>query len=777
MAIFRGTDGDDILPPANQSNAGNDHFIPLLGSDVVDGGAGRDILTIDYSSITSDVYGIVDSSNNLAGQLFAGDWLNDINFTNIEQLRIKTGSGNDYLSFTGNSLAGSATLAVDAGAGFDRLGLDIAGLSGNTHFLASGPNVVTNRGSFRNFEAYSISVGDGNDVITTGSGDDDIYGGNGNNTLNGGLGNDVIVAGTGNDRIVGGGGNDTITGGTGRNLIFAGDGDDVIGALGTASGIDRVNGGDGYDIWAGDYSAELMALRVNVLGNGTATISNGTSVRNIELFEVSLGGGNDKVFTSGGFLNIYDSSLTDYDTTTVDYSASSNNVFGRFEGSSTVALSGIVFGDYPTESINFSGMEKVSVSTGMGDDDLIVMGDRSYLQNLTINAGIGSDILNAYFDNAVDDFQFSVVGNSTQTNFGIYKNFETFNIRTGSGNDSVITAAGDDGIDVGSGSNIVNSGSGNDRITTYGNGSFDGGEGVDNWSGYHSESNEDFSIIWNNDGSGSISNGTTLNNIERMNFSTGYGTDTADLSGFGVSLHDSGYGDSDSVIADISFSSLDMYVNSVLSGNSLSASIGTEYPFQSMGWANYEQETIITGSGDDRFTVLAVETSSSLFVALDAGAGIDTLFLNASGRNSSIAFEVNGSEVNTSLGQFTNFENFIISGSSGNDVITTGAGDDGITGGIGDDFLNGGGGADSFFGGAGSDTFRFTDLNFGADQIVEFVSGEDLLSFSFNVADSISDFSITGNGTNQVIVALGNSSITLDALGPLTLTDSDFVFI
>jgi serralysin len=107
----------------------------------------------------------------------------------------------------------------------------------------------------------------------------------------------------------------------------------------------------------------------------------------------------------------------------------------------------------------------------------------------------------------------------------------------------------------------------------------------------------------------------------------------------------------------------------------------------------------------------------------------------------------------------------IINGLGGNDIINAGGGNDVINGGLGQDNMTGG---------AGSDTFRFTDLHYGRDNITDFVHGVDKLSFAANVAHSVSDFSVSGNGTANVILYHGTDTITLHNV---FLTASDFVFV
>ncbi len=115
-------------------------------------------------------------------------------------------------------------------------------------------------------------------------------------------------------------------------------------------------------------------------------------------------------------------------------------------------------------------------------------------------------------------------------------------------------------------------------------------------------------------------------------------------------------------------------------------------------------------------------------------------------------------------------------GSHDADTLTGNTSNNRLYGSMGNDSLNGGIGNDLLIGGAGSDSFRFTDAAFGRDTITDFEDRLDHLSFSSNIADSLSDFTITGNGTTFVIVSIAGQSVTVKGPGAITLTTDDFLF-
>ncbi|MGE8618864.1 MAG: type I secretion C-terminal target domain-containing protein, partial [Achromobacter spanius] len=74
----------------------------------------------------------------------------------------------------------------------------------------------------------------GNDTVHGGKGDDIIYGQGGNDTLYGDEGNDILYGGSGNDTLHGGAGNDTLDGGAGNDTLIGGQGNDTLyGGLGS----------------------------------------------------------------------------------------------------------------------------------------------------------------------------------------------------------------------------------------------------------------------------------------------------------------------------------------------------------------------------------------------------------------------------------------------------------------------------------------------------------------------------------------------------------------
>jgi Ca2+-binding RTX toxin-like protein len=133
-----------------------------------------------------------------------------------------------------------------------------------------------------------------------------------------------------------------------------------------------------------------------------------------------------------------------------------------------------------------------------------------------------------------------------------------------------------------------------------------------------------------------------------------------------------------------------------------------------------------------------------------------------------------------------NKQNFF--GGGGNDILSGGGQSDRLNGDEGNDILDGGtekdninGGADddTLTGGAARDFFEYTIVNFGNDTVTDYEDGLDRLKFFTDVADDFSDFTISGNGTGNVVVTLiadPANSITLQAAGAITIAANDFTF-
>ncbi|WP_129792137.1 calcium-binding protein [Sphingosinicella sp. CPCC 101087] len=725
-----------------ETGSGNDRFTltDLRGSAFIHAGAGTDTLIVRTTGAnaflpfhTSTIGS--DGAGGLAGDVAGNDFAFTA-FSGIDRLTYTAGDDEDQVIVDAAALVGGARLSVDAAGGLDRLVLDVSAFDGTTFKVAANGAISGNvPGTYLNFESYALTLGNGTNVVTTRAGDDTIEGGSGNDSLSTGAGNDWISAGAG------------------VNVVHAGSGDDSI----FSSGVDTIDGGEGFDGWQGDYRLASENLTVAIAA-GAGAISNGTTFVNIEGATVYTGSGDDSISVAGlAHANVYAGEGDD--TLTVDHSASDAGGFafiGNGEGS---FYGNLASGDARTD---FAGIEHLAYTASAGDDQIIL--DAAPLAagtTLSLDGAGGHDSLDADFTTFGDiHFAADVAGNVTST-VGSFAGFETFSIRTGAGNDHIVTLFGNDMLRAGGGSNWLSSGAGSDEIWSEGVDTVDGGDDFDTWHGLYGEATSD--LVFTYDGaSGALSNGTQLTNIETVDLMTGSGNDVVDIAGTAYGIFSGGTG-IDSLNADFSgtvpneapdHTQVTVYgeeVSGVLNG------LSSFYFFDNLN--------LVASDGDSEIHLQFWNTFGASTLAFDGGAGNDNLWLDAGMLFEDVVFTVQGDgTASNNLGvTLSGIESFRITTGSGNDVIATGAGDDFLFGGDGDDILSGGAGLDDLTGGSGADTFLFESLGEFAqgiprDAIMDFASAEgdriDLAGVDADVNASgdqaftfIGDAAFTGNGS------------------------------
>lgn len=242
--VLNATDGDNIIDP-NISGSG--------AFERVDGRLGTDILRVDYSSLEADRgQGVVGGfqifspgAGSLVRQNAAGTGtLDQVDFTGIERLfltgtmrddtiqggrfadRIYTGSGNDtinaglgnddvhagsgddFVSYgsmaSAEAVGGNLSFHLDGGDGIDTLSIDVARTSTNVT-LSGAPLGAVFRGI--NFTLANGGSAENFEIlknVVTGQGDDKItQNGNYDNFFSTGGGEDVIASGLGFDQVDG----------------------------------------------------------------------------------------------------------------------------------------------------------------------------------------------------------------------------------------------------------------------------------------------------------------------------------------------------------------------------------------------------------------------------------------------------------------------------------------------------------------------------------------------------------------------------------------------
>jgi|CXWL01.1.fsa_nt_gi Ca2+-binding RTX toxin-like protein len=729
---------------------GDDNIVAASNDAAIDGGAGTDLLLLDAST----------SIANLAATFSAaGISLTGLatNFINMERLELTSGSGADTFTVTGPV---TGHFGFHAGAGVDRLTVDLSTVAAQIVLSGAGLNLsdFSLTSTLSGIEEFHVASGSGNDSLS---------------------------GGTGADVLSGGGGADTLSGGAGADTLNGGDGDDVIDAVSDDTSID---GGTGTDLLQLDASTSIANLAATFSAAGITLTGLATNFINLERLELTSGSGADTFTVTGpvtghfGFhagagldrltadlstlavqltltgagLNASDASLTS--------SLSGVDEFHVTAGSGNDSLTGgagdDVLASGAGNDILVGGAGTNTLSGGVGDDTITVSG----ADNADGGAGLDQLILDASGVNANISLTDAAMSSDTGASVPggtLLRNFERFNITTGSGADTL--AFGDV-----AGAHQFNGGAGVDRLVVDMAGTTNfvgasgagisvatfrfGGVGVGSINIANVES---FTITTGSNGDQLV--GLSGNDI----FSSGAGFDF--LNGGGGDDTLSGGADPDSLLggagADVlngdgasdsldgeggddvmnggggddvifAFDGIDVVdggagVDTARIDRSQSAS-AFALSFSALGTntgatlvdgtliKNIEVIFLNTGSGSDTITIDAILTGQSL---IHAGGGFDTLIVDLAATSADVMLQ---DIVITSLGfntEIFGFEQRLVTTGSGNDFLTGGAGDDTLSSGAGDDTLWGSGGADAMTGGAGNDTYdvdNFGDTMFEA---------------------------------------------------------------
>ncbi|MBW4491206.1 MAG: hypothetical protein KME12_25900 [Trichocoleus desertorum ATA4-8-CV12] len=741
-ANFTGTDGNDILPASGANNTGDDTFAPRLGRDYVDGGAGNDLLVVDYSAnsyvgnggppagIQSYLSQTGPNSFNGSVRAYKDNYGNydEVQFSNIERFYVVGTNANDViLGASGNDTlignggndildAGSGNDTINGGFGNDDIragdgndtinaGLGNAdradGGNGNDLLLVdyltsasvspgqSAPGIYnqtyTNAsGTYSGFfDFYNASTGQFNRVDFNNIERFQIEGSQFNDYLNGTVAEDLLNGSGGDDIIEAREGNDTLSGGLGNDDIRAGDGNDTINAgLGNA---DRVDGGNGNDLLIVDYSTSVSSF----------PMAPGLSLSSY-IYPSNPG-------SYSGSFSVYNSSTGQ--SNRVDF----NNI-ERFqvEGSQ---FNDNLMGTMVDETINGNAGDDV-VEAGAGNDT--INGGNG---NDDIRAGDGNDIINAGLGN-------------------------TDRVDGGNGNDLLIV---DYSATVSANTAPAAPGLG---LSSYASLSYDFGSYSGSYSVYNSSSGQSHQMNFNNierfQIEGSMFNDYLTSTLANDVINGNAGDDVIDAREGNDTIH-GGLGNDDIRAGD---------------GNDIiNAGLGNT-------------DRVDGGNGND---LLIVDYSTTVSTGGSQGLNMSSSFYMSGSSGYSGSFSVH----NSSTGQsnrvdFNNIERFQIEGSQLNDSLMGTMTDDTINGGAGSDMLVGGQGNDVLTLGSdmNSDTVQYNNGE-GTDTVHQFIRGMggDQMSFSwinyidvstvgtsteFRVGDGIQNN--TGFGTGTLLVTLNGTT-------------------
>jgi len=429
--VLSGQDGNDTLDLSSGGNdtalGGNGDDMIVMGaaltaSDIVDGGAGTDTVTLngDYS----------------AGLIFTATTM-----VNVETISLA--SGHSYkLTAAEATVAGGQTLTVNA----SQLG------SGNT---------LTFDGSAEHDGSFAITGGAGNDIVVGGAGNDVFsMGKGGDDTVSGGGGNDVFAfdaAFNANDRIDGGSGNDTLTlnGDYSAGVVFG---------AATMVNVETVvlASGHSYKLTtndATDESAAGLTVDASALGAADALIFNGAAETD-DFFKIVGGAGND-VLTGGGLADTFD--LTHGGNDTVSGGAGGDaflmgatlTAADKIDGGA--GADGIVLdGDYSAGLVfaaaTMTNVEILSLTVGHSYKLTLSDGNVAAGMTLTVKAtALGAGDSLTFNGSAEHDGAFVVKGGKGDDH-----------IIGGDGADKLTGGKGNDVLQGGNGADLLNGARGND---------------------------------------------------------------------------------------------------------------------------------------------------------------------------------------------------------------------------------------------------------------------------------------------------------------------------
>lgn len=485
----------------------------------------------------------------------------------------------------------------------------------------------------------------------------------------------------GNDTINGGASSDALTGYGGTNILNGGDGDDLLHTLGVA---DTLDGGDGVDQLYIERTSSA-GVTLNLAGMETATgitLSDGTTIRNVERFYVTTGAGNDALTFSGTLSssNMFNAGAG-IDRVVIDISGSSEswsqqddrivNQFGHGAIFNSVEEFYITTGS-GSDSLQ-GGARNDRLIAGDGDDVITGGGGIDY-----IDGGAGEDAL--YFDRGTSTAAITLntgdMASASGVTFAdgtVIRDIERYDFRSGSGNDVF---------------NITV----NPSLSSFGASRIDGGGGNDTLNLNLPDLTTSLYLFWYN--------------IETVHATTGAGADTLyggsgndELrSGGGDDILYSGSGGVDLLdggdgidTADINLSALTSPITMAFADFNTASGVtfanGTVV-------RNVEVVRITAGSGDDTLNLGSSIADGNSF---RGGGGLDTIVADFSSATSHVSIQAD-----YSISLYPNYmsidvERLVVTGSPHSDTLwasSTSDANDTLNGGGGDDTLGGFGGAD-----------------------------------------------------------------------------------
>ncbi len=638
------------------------------------------------------------------------------------------------------------------------------------------------------------------DVLTAPfAGADNIYGTVLGDVLRGFGGNDTINGGGGGDFILGEAGNDIIYGNNANDQLRGGVGDDTYYLFDSAAHVVEL-AGEGADIiyaynssFALPDNVEKLTIEafqdVNATGNALNNVIAITGTGNNILdgkqgADAMNGGAGDDTYVVDNLLDKVEEKLvgtaggTDLVQSSVNFTLGANVENLELIGSAINATGN-------TLANSLTGNDSDNVLLGLAGNDILVGGaGKDILDggagNDTLSGGLGDDTY--VLDNTADTItELSGLGSGTDTakiaynvsvatlitlGTGIFTNVENLTI-TGTGAFNLTGDGGDNVLTGNASVNTLNGGDGNDTYVLSAGDTIIDSSGIDTISATFSLDLNAFPGIENITLLGTA--GISATGDAEVNVLTGNaGANTLD-GGVGADTMAGGAGNDIYIVDDNNDTVIEL-----LAGGTDLVKTSADFNLDTNG-ANVENLTLIAGAGGINGignalnnTILGNEGNNILdgkqgADAMNGGAGDDTYVVDnlldkveeklvgtAGGTDlvqSSVNFtlganvenlELIGSAINATGNTLANS----LTGNDSDNVLLGLAGNDILVGGAGKDILDGGAGNDTLSGGLGDDTYVLD-----------------------NTADTITELSGLGSGTDTAKIAYNVSVATLITLG------------
>ena len=719
--------GDSLTGSPNDEG-----FFGTLGSDSINGGLGKDLLsyamlsennngfkgvTIDLTDTSAGGDGTAIGKNNSEGILFT-DKLTSIEVVAgskyADTLKGTDNADGFFVSFGDDTIYGDA----DGGTDSDKDWIDYSAIDGQSdgvHTFFSAYVDLQNgwaKGKYMDGSAPTEQFTDTLDSVEDvfGSAEaDTIKGSTADNWLDGRGGDDTIIVDSGNNTLVGGAGNDSITGGSGVDLITGGEGVDVlVGGLGNDKFIYDSNltdaTGSGESITGGDGTNDTIV----VAGGTNAVDFSDDVITTVETLELALKEDGITTDPYAQSLTMTSDQIGSFTTINAVHNGTTGDAITLSEAMTTAMLDGTVI----------NGGLQLNLYADADNSLTLVNGTLDGTDLLFIN---GANITSDYsltFDGSAE------LDNTTQIN--VTGGAGDDNLKGGAGNDKFIYdsnftdatgsgeyIAGKDGTDtivVAGGTNAVDFS--DDIITTV--------ETLELTKTADGTATDDFAQALTMT-SNQINGLTTINAAH-----TGTAGDTITLS--------------------------DQMTDQMLTYGSNSSPTAINGGLQI---------TLLDGIGSHELTINdGVLDNTDLLVINGADlTGSNCLTFDGSLQSTTGKFIVTGGGYEDS-----------IKGGAGADTLFGGDGADTLEGGDGTDTLWGGAGADTLKGGGGIDTFQFKEYA-APDTIKDFTAGAGGDILYFDESSLGTNFSADG-GPTYTTTTTGGIDINPTAFKVVGITDA-----